>query len=107
MDFFLKRKKRDSSENKSKLGLNEIAGNLMNEVFYKNSEKYGDKAVSIQLNDNDTAKISFLTTTATIHEGYLQSTIKVNDTASTWHLNGKLNPARKKLNVMLLPMAKK
>ena len=101
LDFFLKRKKRDSSENKSKLGLNEIAGNLMNEVFYKIPKNMAIKRFLIQLNDNDTAKISFLTTTATIHEGYLQSTIKVNDTASTWHLNGKLNPARKKLNVML------
>lgn len=101
LDFLLKRKKKDSTATKSKLGLNEIASNLLNQVFYKIPDDMEIKNFLIQLNDNDTASLRFLTTEATIDGGELSSTIKVNDTASTWHINGKLKPGKKRLNIML------
>lgn len=35
LDFFLKRKKKDNSENKPKVALSEIANNLLNQILYK------------------------------------------------------------------------
>jgi hypothetical protein len=101
LDFILKRKKKDNTDDIKKPGLSEIASNLLNQVFYKIPDDMKVDNFMVQLNDNDTASLKFLTTTATIDGGVLNSTIKVNDTASTWHLNGKLKPNRKRLNVML------
>ncbi|MGY0039584.1 hypothetical protein [Pedobacter sp. NJ-S-72] len=41
------------------------------------------KDLLFTLNDNDTAKLNFLTTTATIDGGDLKSTILVNDRVAT------------------------
>ena len=107
IDFILKRKKKDSTVSKSKVDLSEIAKNLINQVFYKIPDNMEISNFMMRLNDNDTAAVKFLTTTATIDNGKLQSTIKVNDTAAVWHLNGKLNPGKKRLNVMLFADGKK
>lgn len=101
IDFILKRKKKDSTSNNKKAGLDDIASNLLNQVFYKIPDDMLVKNFLVQLNDNDTASLKFLTTNATISGGKLRSDILVNDTLATWHLNGKLNPSRKRLNVML------
>ena len=55
---------------------------------------------AISLNDNDTAKLNFLTTTATIDDGDLKSTILVNSDQATWHVNGKVNPGSQKMDVL-------
>lgn len=107
IDFILKRKQSDSTTTKSKVDLSEIAKNLMNQVFYKIPDDMKVTNFLMQLNDNDTATVKFLTTTATIDGGKLQSTIKVNDTAAVWHLNGQLEPSDKKLDVMLFADGKK
>ena len=107
IDFILKRKKKDSTLSKSKVDLSQIAENLINQVFYKIPDNMEINNFLMQLNDNDTAAVKFLTTTATIDDGKLESTIKVNDTAAVWHLNGKLNPSKKKLSVMLFADGKK
>lgn len=107
IDFILKRKKKDSTTTKSKVDLSELASNLLNQVFYKIPDDMEIKNFMMQLNDNDTAFVKLLTTTATIDGGKLQSTIKVNDTASVWHVNGELAPSNKQLNVMLFADGKK
>jgi Transglycosylase len=107
IDFILKRKKKDSTTTTNKVALSEIASNLLNQVFYKIPDDMVVKDFVMGLNDNDTAFVKFNTTIATIDGGNLQSTIKVNDTAAIWHLNGKLNPGSKKLNVMLFAEGKK
>jgi len=107
IDFILKRKKKDSTTTKSKVDLSELASNLLNQVFYKIPDDMEIKNFMMQLNDNDTAFVKFLTTTATIDGGELKSTIKVNDTAAVWHINGELDPSDKQLDVMLFADGKK
>lgn len=101
LDFILKRKKKDSTEPKSKIDLGDLAHNLLNQVLYKIPDDMEVKNLSLTLNDNDTARIKFFTPKATINEEELKSTIIVNDSAATWHLNGSVNPGRKQLDIML------
>ena len=100
LDFFLKRKKKNNPETKNKTGLADLAHNLLNQVLYKIPDNMQVKNLLLTVNDNDTARLSFLTTTATIDDGDLQSTILVNDTEARWHLNGQVKPGRKQLDVM-------
>ncbi|WP_316770061.1 biosynthetic peptidoglycan transglycosylase [Pedobacter frigiditerrae] len=99
IDFILKRKKKDSTTTKSKVNLGDLASDLLNEVFYKIPDDMEIKNFVMNLNDNDTASLKFKTS-ATIDDGTLTSNIVVNDTTVTWHVNGKLNPGKKRLNVM-------
>ncbi len=99
LDFFLKRKK--DSTSKRKVNLSELADNLLNEVLYKIPDDMEIKNFMVQLNDNDTASLKFLTSSAIIDNGTLQSTILVNDTVAKWHVEGKLKPGRKQLELML------
>lgn len=107
LDFFLKRKKKDNSENKPKVALSEIANNLLNQILYKVPDDMEIKNLLLTLNDNDTAKLSFLTTTATIDGGVLQSTIQVNNNEATWHVNGEVKAGRKHFDVMVYADNKK
>lgn len=100
LDFFLKRKKKDNPDAKVKIELNEIAHDLLNQVLNKIPDDMEMKDFLFSLNDNDTAKVNLLTTTATIIDGDLLSTIKVNGDAATWHINGKLKPGKKQLDVL-------
>ncbi len=101
LDFILKRKKDTISTTKSKVNFSDLANNLLNEILYKIPDDMRVKNFVINLNDNDTASLKFATTTATIINGKLNSTIVVNDTAATWHLNGKLNPSKRNFDIML------
>jgi hypothetical protein len=107
LDFILKRKKKDSTENKGKLDLANLAEGLLNQVLYKIPDNMEVKDLLIQYNDNDTTKLNFLTTTATIDDGNLKSTIVVNNEEATWHLNGTVNPSRKHLDLMFFAQNKK
>ncbi len=101
LDFLLKRKKNNKEEKKSKTDLAELANNLLNQVLYKIPDNMEIKDFLIRVNDNDTAKLNFLTTKATINDGELNSTILVNGTESTWHINGTVKPGKKQLNLKL------
>ncbi|MEJ5993951.1 biosynthetic peptidoglycan transglycosylase [Pedobacter sp. Du54] len=101
LDFILKRKRKDSSTTKSKVDLSEIADNLLNEVLYKIPDDMEIKNFMMQLNDNDTSSLKFLTSLATIENGKLHATILVNDTEAKWQVAGMLKPARKQLDVTL------
>lgn len=107
LDFFLKRKKKDSTEKKSKVDLSEIAHNILNQVLYKIPDNMEVQNFLLNVNDNDTAKLTFLTTTATIDGGDLKSTILVNGNEATWHINGTVKPGRKQLDVLLFADNKK
>jgi hypothetical protein len=106
IDFILKRKKKDSVST-HKVNLSDLASDLLDAVFYKIPDDMEIKNMMFHLNDNDTASLKFLTTSATIDNGKLKSNIVVNDTVATWHINGKLNPGSKRLNVMLFAEGKK
>ncbi|WP_316845292.1 biosynthetic peptidoglycan transglycosylase [Pedobacter psychrodurus] len=96
IDFILKRKKKDSTENKGKVNLSEIASNILNQVLYKIPDDMDVQNMIFKLNDHDTAKLSFATM-ATIDGGNLKSAINVNNGESTWHVDGYVNPGSKEL----------
>ena len=107
LDFILKRKKKDSTTTKTKVDLGELAHNLLNQFLYKIPDNMEIKNLMLAINDNDTAKLTFLTTTATIDDGDLKSTILVNKNEATWHVNGHVNPGKQQLDVKLFADNKK
>ncbi|MFA4867408.1 MAG: biosynthetic peptidoglycan transglycosylase [Pedobacter sp.] len=107
LDFFLKRKKKDDTEKKTKADLSNLAHDLLNQVLYKIPDNMTIKDFLLNVNDNDTAKLTFLTTRATIDDGELNSTILVNDRESTWHINGIVKPGKKQMDIMLFADNKK
>jgi hypothetical protein len=107
LDFILKRKKKDNPENKTKTDLSELAHDLLNQLLDKIPEDMEMKNLLFTLNDNDTAKLSLLTTTATIDGGDLKSTILVNNNESTWHVNGKIKPSKQQMDVLFFADNKK
>lgn len=107
LDFLLKRKKKDNQEQKTKTSLGDLAHNLLNQVLYKIPDNMQIKDFLLNINDNDTAKLTFLTNSATIDDGKLNSTILVNGTESTWHINGMVKPGKKQMDIMLFADNKK
>lgn len=107
LDFILKRKKKDKTDQKAKIDLSEIAHDVLNQVLNKIPDDMEIKQFTVTLNDNDTAKLNFLTTTATIDGGDLKSTILVNGNEATWHVNGKVKPGKKQMDVLFFADNKK
>lgn len=107
LDFFLKRKKKDSTAVKSKVNIGELAHNLLNQLLYKIPDEMEMKELMLTVNDNDTARLTFLTRSASISEGKLTSTILVNDREATWHVNGTVNPGGEQFDVALFADNKK
>ena len=106
LDFILKRKKTDSTNNKGKVNLADLASNLLNEVLYKIPDNMDVQNMVFKLNDHDTAKLSFLTT-ATINDGDLKSAIKVNNGYAIWHIDGKVKPSKRRLSFKTYAEGKK
>lgn len=107
IDFILKRKKKDNTEEKTKMALSDIANNLLNQILYKVPDDMEIKNLLFTVNDNDTAKLSFMTTTATIDGGTLKSTILVNNNEATWHVNGEVKAGKKHFDIMVFADNKK
>jgi len=107
LDFILKRKKKDKTDNQSKLDLSELAHDIMNQLLNKVPDQMEMKSLLFSLNDNDTAKVNLLTTSATIDDGELKSTIIVNGGESTWHLNGTVKPGKQQMDVLFYADNKK
>ena len=103
---FLFRKKKDTTEKKSKVDLSEVAYNLMNQVLYKIPDNLDLKNFLITFK-NDSASVKLLTQTAQIKSGKLSSTIRVDDGAATWHFGGKMRPSDKDIDVSLYADGKK
>ncbi len=106
LDFILKRKKKDTVST-GKMNLADLAHNLLNQILYKIPDDMQVKNLLLKVNDNDTAKLSFLTTEATIIDGALKSNILVNGDEATWHLNGLLEPSDKQMDVTFFADNKK
>ena len=100
IDFILKRKKKDTTNNDAKLDLANLAENLLNEVLYKIPEQMAIEDLVFEYKEQDSTILTFLTTTATIDDGDLKSTIIVNDHEATWHLNGLMEPGKKRMDVL-------
>ncbi|MET4081067.1 hypothetical protein ABIB40_001012 [Pedobacter sp. UYP30] len=106
IDFILKRKKTDSTDNKGKVNLADIASNLLNEVLYKIPDNMDVVNMVFKLNDHDTSKLNFQTF-ATIDGGDLKSTIKVNNGYAVWHVDGKVRPGKRRLSFKAYAEGKK
>ena len=94
-DFLFKRKNRDSTKT-TKADLAEMANNLLNQVLYKipDDMQVTDFDVAITHNQN---KLRFYTSSATINDGELKSKILLNNTESVWHVDGIVEPGKKRL----------
>ncbi len=103
---FLLRKKKDTTEKKSKVNLSEVASHLINELLYKIPDNLDLRKFLITLT-TDSAKVKLLTETAQIKNGKLSSTIKVDDGAAIWHFAGKMDAADKNIDVHLYADGKK
>lgn len=102
---FLFRKRKDSTERR-KSSLATLANNLINEFLYKIPDNLNLKNFLFTFK-KDSTTLRLLTTTATIKDGRLTSTIKVNDNESIWHFEGKMHPSDKNIDVKLYAEGKK
>jgi hypothetical protein len=103
---FLFKKKKDTTEKKTRADLSELANNLMKQVLYKIPDDLDLKNFLVTFT-NDSASVKLLTQTALIKHGKLSSTIKVDDGAATWHFAGKMHPSDRDIDVRLYADGKK
>jgi hypothetical protein len=102
---FLFKKKRDTTKN-TKLDLSDLSNNLINEVLYKIPDNLALNNFLTTFTD-DTTHLKLLAQSALINDGKLISTIKVDDGVSTWHIDGKMHPSDKDIDIRLYADGKK
>jgi hypothetical protein len=103
---FLFKKKKDTTNTGNKVDLSELSNNLINEVLYKIPDNLSLHNFLVSFVD-DSAHVKMLAQTAIIKDGKLASTIKVDDGAATWHIDGKMQPSDKDIDVHLYADGKK
>lgn len=103
---FLFRKKGEEPRSDKKVDLSALAQNLMNQVLYKIPENMDIRDFGVSFTE-DTNSVSLHTTTATITDGYARSSIRVNNTESIWHVEGRVEPDDKQLDLKLYAEGKK
>jgi len=96
---FLFKKAKDTTE-KTKVDLSDLSYNLINQVLYKIPDNLRLNNFLISLK-TDSSSFSLLTQTALIKNGQLSSTINVNNGAATWHLEGRMHPSDRDIDVKL------
>jgi hypothetical protein len=97
---FLFKKKQDSLKTHTKVDLSELSNNLIKQVLYKIPDNLNVNNFLVSFT-NDTTRLKLLTETAKIDDGDLTSTIKINDTVTTWHFSGIMHPSDKEIDVKL------
>ena len=103
---FLFKKKKDTTANKPRADLSELANNLVKQVLYKIPDDLNLQNFLVTFK-NDSAGIKLLAQSAVIKDGKLSSTIKVDNGAATWHFAGKMHPSDKNIDVRLYADGKK
>ncbi len=101
---FLFRKK--GSNQSSEMNLSKLANDLLNRVLYKIPDDMEIKNVEIKFKD-DSGIVSLYTTTATITNNELKSSINVNGGQAVWHVSGLVYPEKKQLDLVLFADGKK
>src|SRR5690606_17238507 len=97
--------KKDKVASKAKIDLAVFAHNLMNQILYKIPDDMDLKNFEIQFRDDSNA-LKVQLKSAVIADGQLESTILV-DTSAVWHLNGKMHPSDREIDVRLFADGKK
>ncbi|QHS57865.1 transglycosylase domain-containing protein [Mucilaginibacter sp. 14171R-50] len=103
---FLFKKKKDTTNTGNRVDLAELSNNLVNEVLYKIPDNLSLHNFLTSYTD-DSTRVKMLTQTAIIKDGKLASTIKVDDGAATWHVDGIMQPSDKQIDVHLYAEGKK
>ncbi|MFI5158933.1 MAG: transglycosylase domain-containing protein [Sphingobacteriales bacterium] len=103
---FLFRKKKDTTDTRSKTNLADLANNLINQFLYKVPDNLDLKNFMVTFK-GDSSSIKMLTTTASIKNGNLTSNIIVDGGVATWHFVGKMHPSDKEIDVKLYADGKK
>ncbi|TKC00375.1 transglycosylase domain-containing protein [Pedobacter cryophilus] len=96
-DFIFKKDKKDSTK-KSAIDLSDLANKLINQTLDKIPEEMNIKQFMIRF-DEDTTHVSLLTETATINNGEVNSTLKVNGNEAIWHVAGTADPSNQQLDL--------
>ena len=104
-DFIFKKDKNDSTQ-KSDIDLSDLANKLINQTLDKIPEEMNIKKFMIRF-DEDTTHVSLLTETATIINGEVNSTLKVNGNEAIWHVAGTADPSNQQLDLKLYADRKK
>ena len=105
-DFLFKRKKDADTTQKTKVDLSELSNKLINEVLYKIPDNLDLKNFLVSFT-NDSASFKVLTQAALIKNGHLTSTININNGAATWHVEGRMHPSDKDIDLKLFADGKK
>ena len=105
-DFIFRKKSVDSTEVRSELNLSKLANSLINQMLYKIPDDMDIRDFEIKFRD-DTTSLNFYTSSATIDDGEVESTIKVNGNESTWHVRGTVEPGDQQLDISLFADNKK
>lgn len=105
-DFLFRKKSIDTLKRKPELDLAKLVNRLLNQMLYKIPDDMDIRDFEIRFTD-DTRVVDLYTTSATIHNGDVKSTIRVNGRQSTWHMEGTVEPDDKQLNLMLFADNKK
>ena len=105
-DFIFRKKSVDSTEIKSELNLSKLANGFINQLLYKIPDDMDIRDFEIKFRE-DTTALNFYTSSATIDNGEVESTIKVNGNESTWHIQGTVEPGDQQLNLMVFADNKK
>lgn len=105
-DFIFRKKSVDSTEAKSELNLSKLANSLINQMLYKIPNDMDIRDFEIKFKD-DSTKLNFYTSSATINDGEVNSTVKVNGNESTWHFQGTVEPDDQQLDLIMFADNKK
>jgi len=105
-DFLFRKKAGDTLKQESNLNLAELANNLLNKILNKIPDNMNIRNFNLIFTINDD-RVKFHTSSATINAANLKSTILLNDTESTWHLQGTIEPYNKQLDLVLFAEGKK
>ncbi len=105
-DFLFKKNSADTLKNRPKVDLAELANKLLNQALDKIPDDMKVKNFMVKF-DEDTTHFSLFTQTATIADGAVKSTIKVNGNEAVWHVDGTAEPSDQRLDLKLFADHKK
>ena len=105
-DFLFSKRGIDTLEKSAEVDFSKLASRLLNQLLYKIPDDMDVRNFEIMFTDN-TSVVDLYTTSATIDNGDVKSTIRVNGNESTWHVQGSVEPDDKQLNLVLFADNKK
>jgi hypothetical protein len=103
---FLFKKKQDTIKSDSKVDLSAFAHQMMNQILYKIPDDLDLKNFEVNLQSDDN-HLNLLVVNATIADGKLSSVIKVDTTAATWHMAGRMQPSDRQMDIRLYAEGRK